>query len=118
LCYTHTSTHLRMLCPCRNLCLFVVFPLLPFLFLLILGSFKGTKSKIYIFLLPVVLFINLDCFGVSVTDRGVCLLLNITELDGTPLVLLKVPKNTFEKLKSSVSRNRDLVTQDNPQTLL
>ena len=39
--------------------------------------------------------IQLNCFG-DTDFRGVCLLLNIMELDGTQPVVLKAPKNTFE----------------------
>jgi len=39
----------------------------------------------------------------DISHRDVCLLLNIMELDGTPLLVLKMPKNTFEKLSSNVS---------------
>ena len=39
----------------------------------------------------------------SVGDIHVCLLSNIMELDDTLLVVLKAPKNTFEKLNSNVS---------------
>lgn len=56
------------------------------------------KYKNTFFLLPEVLFIHLDSFGVSCTvskDTGhkdACLLSNLMEVDGTPLVLAKEPK--------------------------
>ena len=57
----------------------------------------------------VLLFIHLDSFGVScrvlrdISSGYVCLLSNIMELDGTRVVVLRVPKNTFENLNSNVS---------------
>ncbi|MDF4377384.1 hypothetical protein P3378_24580, partial [Vibrio parahaemolyticus] len=69
-------------------------------------SFKGTvtpNSIIHIFPLTCSAFYQYRLFWcelLSVGDigcRDVCLLLNIMELDGTQLVMLKVAQNTFEQ---------------------
>lgn len=56
----------------------------------------------------------------DISCRDVCLLWNIVELDGTQLVVLKVPKRYIlqNSTAMSLSRNHDLVIQDNPHTLL
>lgn len=60
---------------------------------------------------------ELPCFG-DVGHRDVNLFSNIMEPDGTQLVLLKVPTNTFEKLDSNVSFPEIMTRLVNPQTLL
>lgn len=70
---------------------------------------RGRQNQKYIFFfLPVMLFIHLDCFGLSsrvleVLAVEICLLSNIMELDFTWLVVLKAPKTNFENLNSNVS---------------
>ena len=63
-------------------------------------------SKIFICPWPVVLFVHYWCtshsFG-EISHRDVCLLTNIKGLNHTQLVVLKTPKHTFEKFKTSVS---------------
>ena len=81
-------------------------------------SDKGTvlnHSAIY----PLRLFwCELQRFG-SIGYRDVCLLSSITGCDGTQHVVLKAPKIHLKNSTAmSLSRNHDLVTQDNPQTLL
>ena len=78
-------------------------------FVKIKGTVNPKIKKIKFPLLPVALFIHLDSFGVSewpsfgdISCREVCILLNMMELNGTRLVLLKAPKE-FGKLNSNVS---------------
>lgn len=75
-----------------------------------------------VFLLPVVIFITLDCFGVS------CKVLEILAVDRSAFSTVdwnlewstKHQKICLGKLNSNIAflRNPDLSTQDNPQTLL
>lgn len=60
----------------------------------------------------------LMCFG-DIGCRDVCLLSTIMEVDGTQLVVLKAPENSFEPFNNNVSSQQsNLVAQDNPQTLV
>lgn len=60
----------------------------------------------------VVLFIKLDAFGGSLRCRNVCLLLNIMELNGTPLVMHEAPKiHPTNSAPTFLCRNNDLVAQ-------
>ena len=69
-----------------------------------LGGFKSTLFSM--------------CFG-DIGCRDVCLLSTIMELDGTQLVVLKAPENSFETFNNNVSSQQsNLVAQDNPQTLV
>ena len=66
---------------------------------------KGQFSqnlKYILFLLPVVLFINLDYFG-DIGRRDFCLLSNFMGVNGALIVMLTTPKNAFEKLNSNIS---------------
>ena len=58
------------------------------------------------------------CFG-DIGCRDVCLLSTLMEVDGTQLVVLKAPENSFEPFNNNVSSQQsNLVAQDNPQTLV
>lgn len=78
-----------------------------------------TKSKIHICSFAGVLFVHQDCFSLSffedIGHEDFCLLSNLMDLNGTT----PSKENAHENLKAmSLSRNPDLVSQDNQQTVL
>jgi len=87
------------------------FLLVSFLFFFVFSLSAFYQSRLF--------WCELPSVG-DICCRNVCFLSNIMELDGTRLVVLKVPKNTLERLNInlSLSKNHDPVTQDNPQTFV
>ena len=82
-----------------------------------------TCYLVAVYLITLVLFIHLDCFGVSFGDIScsvvVCFLSNKMELVGSLLDVLRVPKKHLKNSTAvSLSRNHNPVNQDNPQILL